>query len=342
MARKSNPKASPKASFSSSRRGGFTAVDLGVSTLAGLSLGFALFAMPSDLFSSLVLKSGLPSLVAAAQPPLGATARLAAAGAGALGAFVAVALILRWLGRAAAPAAPRANDVETLAPDAPRVRRADAHPDAPPRRPIFAGRDFGEEEPGVLTMEPVAETVAFEPVDEEPRRAPPAPAAPPAPRAGVPFPPSDEPFYDPFLDLYRRPAAPEPPVQHAPPIGPPVAPPAVADWPMPAPAAAAPPPPPPAPRPEPVAAPAPVAVQPPPPAPRPEPIPAAAPAPAPAAAKAADSIADLLGRLDQGLARRGAPPPLPPAATAPEAGGSASANRLREALGDLQRIAGRG
>jgi hypothetical protein len=63
--------------------------------------------------------------------------------------------------------------------------------------------------------------------------------------------------------------------------------------------------------------------------------------PRPAAPQAAASISDLLGRLDQGLARRGSPPPMPVAGAAPD-DDSAPAQRLREALGDLQRIAGRG
>ena len=41
---------------------------------------------------------------------------------------------------------PRPVFVPESEPEAPRLRRADAHPDAPSRRPLFAGRDLGEPE----------------------------------------------------------------------------------------------------------------------------------------------------------------------------------------------------
>lgn len=122
-----------------------SALDLPVAGLAALAVAFAAFTIPDAILGRAVEATGLPSVLSAAQPPLGDTARLLMAAAGALATFVAAFALLRWLdrfaGREAAPVQARP------APDAPRVHRADAHPDAPPRRPISAMRDLGEPAP---------------------------------------------------------------------------------------------------------------------------------------------------------------------------------------------------
>jgi hypothetical protein len=106
------------------------------------STAFFLFAMPEAVFSGLVRASGLPLLLSAAAPPLGLTARLAAIVAGAgLTATVSWVLLSR-LDRSANGAASAEGDDLSWA--LPRLRRADAHPDAPARRPLFAGQDLGE------------------------------------------------------------------------------------------------------------------------------------------------------------------------------------------------------
>src|SRR5688572_27448925 len=130
---------------SSSHGGGGNALNLGVATLAAGALGFLVFAMPGDLFADLVVRSGLPDYVAAAQPPLGMKARGAVIAAGAILTFLSVLILLRSLDRLSARPA-RAAGPERAEPDAdaPRLRRADAHPDAPSRRPLLAGRDLGE------------------------------------------------------------------------------------------------------------------------------------------------------------------------------------------------------
>jgi hypothetical protein len=124
----------PKLSLLSAR-----AFDAGLATLAGLSAGFVAFAMPQSLFSSLVETSRLPQFVAAAQPPLGETARLAAAGAAFLLTFAGVWALMAALSRLPARRKPEAGPKA----EAPRLRRADAHPDAPARPPLLA-RDLGE------------------------------------------------------------------------------------------------------------------------------------------------------------------------------------------------------
>src|SRR5690349_9670940 len=126
----------PKLSFLSMR-----AFDAGLAALAAVSAGFLAFAMPESLFSSLVETSRLPEFVPAAQPPLGETARLAAAGAALLVAFAATWAVLAALGRR--PARRKPETEAAMGAEAPRLRRADAHPDAPARRPLLA-RDLGE------------------------------------------------------------------------------------------------------------------------------------------------------------------------------------------------------
>src|SRR5947209_4385661 len=122
---------------------GGSLLDNAVAALAALSGGFVAYAMPESLFSRLVAASGLAQFLAAAQPPLGMKARLAAAGAIVLLVYAFVWLLMRALddiGRSRRPAAAEAEAMPL------RLRRADAHPDAPSRQPILAGRDLGEPE----------------------------------------------------------------------------------------------------------------------------------------------------------------------------------------------------
>jgi hypothetical protein len=94
--------------------------------------------LPAALLESLVLGSGIAAFIPAAEPPLGFTARLClgvTAGAGvALLSWFALTTLVDFARR-------RWATGERL----PQVRRADAHPDAPPREPLRAGRDLGFE-----------------------------------------------------------------------------------------------------------------------------------------------------------------------------------------------------
>lgn len=121
-------------------------VSLPVAPLAAAVIGvltatvFAL--MPTGNLESIVLDSGIAAMVPAAAPPLGLTARavLICAGGGGialiawLGLFLLVGTRLIVMQRAGYPRGDQG---------APVLRRADAHPDAPPRRPVFANRDLG-------------------------------------------------------------------------------------------------------------------------------------------------------------------------------------------------------
>ena len=129
------------------RNVGRNALDLPVAALAALAVAFVAFAMPSDLLTELVGASGLPSLLPAAEPPLGFKARI---GVGLAGARRHVRPGLRAASAARSHRARLVRGQRAPAesePAAPRPRRRDFHPDAPAPRPISAARDFGEPAP---------------------------------------------------------------------------------------------------------------------------------------------------------------------------------------------------
>lgn len=126
------------------------------------ALGVAMIPVPA--LEALVMDSGLPSILSAAEPPLGLTARLAVALGS--GAFVGV---LMWLsafillgsrGLTIGGGAAEPVDPEQVA--VPVLRRADAHPDAPPRPPLLATRDLGKPFLEVRAAAPVAEDEAVD------------------------------------------------------------------------------------------------------------------------------------------------------------------------------------
>ena len=127
------------------------------------------FALPASLVENLVMDSGLPAVLAAAEPPLGFTARaLLASG---LGLFVG---LVAWLGLSVVLAGRSVTigrfRAEAEPSAAPAIRRADAHPDAPPRPPLLATRDLGTPflEIRASGREPVAtapEEIVEEPVE---------------------------------------------------------------------------------------------------------------------------------------------------------------------------------
>ncbi len=136
-------------------------LDTAMAALAAASVAFVVFAMPDPHFNSAVAMSGLPMLLDAAQPPLGNTARLAVLLTAATATFALVWLVLRALGKK--PAAPRRpSQIVDMEVPLPKLRRADAHPDAPARRPILAGLDLGEPTDPADPMEALETPVAAE------------------------------------------------------------------------------------------------------------------------------------------------------------------------------------
>lgn len=167
-------------------------------------------AMPQALLDVLMWRLGLPYVLSAATPPIGTVGRIVLALVVLLP-FVAVATIaLRQRGfRIGAERRPALANPDR-AMRAPTIRRADAHPDAAPRRPIRAEEDLGPPLPmmpapaparraraGDLVLprdldQPLAafDPVAIPDVPRDPVRAVPplAPAPAPAPAVVAPRP----------------------------------------------------------------------------------------------------------------------------------------------------------
>jgi hypothetical protein len=147
-------------------------IDVPLAAAAALAVGFAAFVMPGDILTSLVQATGLPSVLPMAEPPLGMKARAGISLVAALLTFGSVFFLLRRIGGASAPARqrdtggwlPEVDEVGDTSPAAPRLRRADVHPDAPARRPILAVRELGEPAP---QMAPLPSFVAEMPAEPE-------------------------------------------------------------------------------------------------------------------------------------------------------------------------------
>lgn len=109
--------------------------------LVGGVTALAFTLMPVGILEDFVLDSGVATIMRAAEPPLGTTARavLIVAGGGGI-ALITWFTLLLVLGARAIVIQRSGEDGE----EPPLVlRRADAHPDAPARRPLSATRDLG-------------------------------------------------------------------------------------------------------------------------------------------------------------------------------------------------------
>lgn len=130
----------------------------GLSALAATAAAFFVYAMPGNLFAGLVEATGVSSLISAARPPLGLTARLGAMAVAGAVIFLLVWAVLRRIDGAAVAAE---DEVEPdVAAILPRLRRADAHPDAPARRPLLARQDLGEPAEAPLPAKPAEQLEA--------------------------------------------------------------------------------------------------------------------------------------------------------------------------------------
>lgn len=161
-------------------------IDVAVPALAGLAILFVAFAAPDDLVDRLVAATGLPSFIHAAAPPLGLKARLAIGVTGGAVTFAFAFLLLRAIDRLTTRPV-RAAPVLAPEPEAPRLRRRDLHPDAPPRPPISAIRDLGEPAPPEAPLarpacEPVVEEAPSASAEEAPAASPAASAPEPVRR----------------------------------------------------------------------------------------------------------------------------------------------------------------
>ena len=152
------------------------------------ALGVAMIPVPA--LEALVMDSGLPSILAMAEPPLGMTARLAVAlGSGAfVAAFMWLSAFILLGSRGLTIGGDDAEPVDPEEVAVPVLRRADAHPDAPPRPPLLATRDLGRPflEVSVAAPAEVEEKVDFDAIfPPRPMTAPVAVVAP-EPVAEVP------------------------------------------------------------------------------------------------------------------------------------------------------------
>jgi hypothetical protein len=185
-----------------------------VAGASGLIVAIAIAVVPMWRIETVVSDTGLPALLPIAAPPLGWTARAALMLVAALAVAVPVWIALTLLAVRRPVALPAVDEVVEEAP--PSVRRADAHPDAPPRPPVRAARDLG-----MPFLDPVAATEAELELPRDlntpmamfdPEALPMVPAAPPpAVRPLFRPPPVDvEPEAEP------EPAPPPPPVEPSP------------------------------------------------------------------------------------------------------------------------------
>lgn len=136
-------------------------------------LGLTSFVVPPRMLASLVVASGLPKVLPAAAPPLGFTARVLVAFAlavvgGLIGLVIAARLRRGKAAKLDMPATPdRDEAMESGAPAvavsqrAVKIRARDAHPDAPPRRPLVLSEELAtvpaleDPEPGGELEQPV-------------------------------------------------------------------------------------------------------------------------------------------------------------------------------------------
>lgn len=123
--------------------------------IAGAAAAGTFLLVPSAMLEDWVWRSGIAALLPVAQPPLGATARivLALAGGGVAAAVLWSALFLLFGPEGLLAPKPRAP----AEAGAPTLRRADAHPDAPARRPLSASDLGAPMPPPTQPRDPVAQ-----------------------------------------------------------------------------------------------------------------------------------------------------------------------------------------
>lgn len=157
-----------------------------IAGVLGGAVALGVLVVPMSVLEGLVMDSGLPAVIAATEPPLGFTARfIMALGAGASVALFSWFAAFVLLGsRTLTIGDGEETDLDLDAVPTPVLRRADAHPDAPPRPPLLATRDLGrpfdafrtpvditkiEEEIEEIAIEvaaPVLEPLAIAPIEQ--------------------------------------------------------------------------------------------------------------------------------------------------------------------------------
>lgn len=156
-----------------------------IAGVLGGAVALGMLVVPMPVLEGLVMDSGLPAVIAATEPPLGFTARsIMALGAGASVALFSWFAAFVLLGsRTLTIGGSEEIDLDLDAVPTPVLRRADAHPDAPPRPPLLATRDLGRpfdafrtpvditkieeiEEIAIEAAAPVLEPLAIAPIEQ--------------------------------------------------------------------------------------------------------------------------------------------------------------------------------
>lgn len=156
-----------------------------IAGVLGGAVALGVLVVPMPVLEGLVMDSGLPAVIAATEPPLGFTARCVMAfGAGASVALFSWFAAFVLLGsRTLTIGDGEETDLDLDAVPTPVLRRADAHPDAPPRPPLLATRDLGRpfdafrtppditkideiEEITIEVAAPVLEPLAIAPIEQ--------------------------------------------------------------------------------------------------------------------------------------------------------------------------------
>lgn len=115
-----------------------------IAVLVGIGVAAGIATAPAETLNGALDRSGIAGVIPAAGSPIGATGRtIIALLVGTLVAAAGFAGRWRSLLHDRALRARPATGTQRVEP-MPVVRRADAHPDAPPRRPIRASADFGD------------------------------------------------------------------------------------------------------------------------------------------------------------------------------------------------------
>ena len=142
--------------------------------------GLGSLAASAEALGALVVHLHLPAILPAAAPPLGLTARIVlgfglAGLGGVIGLLLGGVLYIRAGGvlpqrpiRAAATPAAEPEQQEPSHDQAPRVRSRDAHPDAPPRRPLVVTEDVLPWPTSMVEPAPASEATSTDPFVEMP------------------------------------------------------------------------------------------------------------------------------------------------------------------------------
>lgn len=141
-----------------------------VAAMFGVITLILIYMTPGWLFERMVVASGLSSLIAAAQPPLGETARKLSAIAGGLGVFSVLwagLALLRAIMKRNAPPRARGSRIDAAAPivESPVTKHK--------REPIFAERELGAPFMSDEAIASVAESVTT--IEAEPETPAPEP-----------------------------------------------------------------------------------------------------------------------------------------------------------------------